>query len=90
MFHLKGLRRILDLKTTFADRANTNLKVLELAESEIDRNGRTHGEKRVRLMSEAIRDRSEQELWNVLRLQNEGPRRQMTFRKETAKPPGVK
>ena len=58
VFHLKGLRIILGLNTTFVKRANTNQRVLEIAEQEANK-GRGEGQvkKRVVLMSEVLKDK---------------------------------
>ena len=87
VFHLKGLRQVLGLKTRFIDRANTNEKVLKLAEAEINKGRKGGGVmKRVRRISEIIEDRSIQELGEVLRLDNSDPRRMVTFLESTAAP----
>ena len=39
-FQLKGLRQILHLKTTYIDRDNSNAKVFELANKELNRNSK--------------------------------------------------
>ena len=87
VFNLKGLRQILGLETTFIERANTNEKVLKLAEAEINNRRKGGGVmKRVRRISEIIEDRSIQELGEVLRLDNSDPRRMVTFLESTAAP----
>ena len=86
-FHLSGLRRILGLKTTFIVRSNTNEKVLRVAEEEINKGRNTGGErKRIRIMSERIKDKSAQELGELLRLEDSDPRRKVTFLSSSAQP----
>ena len=95
-FHLKGLRRILRLPTTFVDRTMTNRKVLEIAEAESNKNtANRHAryeprtkrdQKQIKLVSEVLNDRSKKMLGDILR---EGPRdlrRQVTFNDDTPFP----
>ena len=88
-FHLRGLRRILGIPTTYIDRAATNKRVLEAAENEISKKGRRKGGqpcKKIKLMSEVITDRSRELLGDIMRLDTNELKRQVTFQGETPHP----
>ena len=52
VFHLKGLRKILKMDTTYIDRENTNLRVIQEANQQIENAG---GKKHIVLFSEAYK-----------------------------------
>ena len=86
VLHLKGLRSILGLRPTYIDRANTNQKVLDLAEAEMNKN--TVGDhakwKKINLVSVTVKQRSLRESGEILRLSNDDIRRIVTFRRDGA------
>jgi hypothetical protein len=86
VFHLRGLRRKLGLKTTYIDRTNTNKRILEIAEQEANKDRKEGDRKRIRLMSEIVKERCIKELGEVLRLGKDDPRRKVTFLNDSAKP----
>ena len=86
VFHLRGLRRILGLKTTYIYRTNTNKRILEIAEQESNNDRKEGDRKRIRLMSEIVKERCFKELEEVLRLGKDDPRRKVTFLNDSAKP----
>ena len=88
-FHLKGLRQILGLRTTYVERANTHQRVLGIAEESINRkegNDKQTKGKTIKLMSTLIKEKSIEELGEIIRLPREDPRRQVTLEEEGAKP----
>ena len=89
VFHLRGLRRILGLPTTYIDRAYPNKRVLEIAEEEANRaeeGQQIRKWKRIKLVSEILVDRSRDMLGEVLRQDPTDLMRQVTFRDETSCP----
>ena len=88
VLHLKGLRSILGLRPTYIDRANTNQKVLDLAEAEMNKN--TVGDhakwKKIKLVSVTVKELSLREFGEILRLSNDDIRRIVTFRRDGADP----
>ena len=54
-FHLMGLRRILQMDTTFINRSNANAMVLQRANAAV---GAREGEKRIRLLADYLRDKA--------------------------------
>jgi hypothetical protein len=81
-FQLKGLRRILHLKTTFIDRNNTNEFVVQKANEALNA-GRYHlppaQQKQVRIFSEYLREKQLTLFGHVLRAPNQDPMRITTF-----------
>ena len=81
VFHLKGLRKILRMSTTFINRANTNKKVLQEATKVAYHKD---GDNRVlRLYSDQHKDRKAKLLGHIARASNEDPLRQVTFQADT-------
>ena len=83
-FQLKGLRKILGMRTTFIDRSNTNRRVLDVASRCV--NPPKHPGKDVKIFSEYVSDKSQALLAHIIRSQPEDPMRQCTFEKDTNLP----
>ena len=81
VFQLKGLRQILNMKTTFVNRANSNARVLE----EASKHAYPHPQdkRQVRLFSEQHKERKASLLGHVARAATEDPLRQVTFQAES-------
>ena len=91
-FQTKGLRKILNLKTTFYDRANTNQTSFETA-NQIIHNTRVPQEgnnpinnKNIKQFSEMITHTKTKLVGHILRSNNEDPLRQCTYEIDTADP----
>ena len=83
-FQLKGLRKILGMKTTFIERANTNQKVFENANAVLNtRRGRSA---HVQTFSEYLGRKQEILLKHIVRLPNEDSLRQATLEPSSAIP----
>ena len=90
VLHFKGLRKILELKTTFIDRANTDERVYETAQDILHEINKTRLEKRqkleenvarqVRPATETLTEKKLNLQGRVLRREFEHPLRQVTFR----------
>ena len=89
-FHLRGLRQILKIKTTFVDRSQTNKVVLAKANRELRRRpkGKEKGNKpnKLVLMGESLRKNAETTLGHFIREPEEEPTRQATFKGKSLKP----
>ena len=74
-FQLKGLRKILKMKTTYIDRSNTNKRVREEAATKMDL-----ARKRVPNISKQVTGAQHKLLMHTLREAEEAPTRKATFR----------
>lgn len=83
-FQLKGLRKILNMKTTYIDRANTNKKVFEKANSIKNPKG-TEG-KNIKTYEQYVHAKQNQLLSHIVRTDNSDPMRQCTLAEGTAYP----
>ena len=81
-FQLKGLRRILNLPPTHIDRANTNTKIFELANVELNR-GRKGPPRQIQQTSAYLESKALSLLTHIIRLPQEDPLRQVTFTRDT-------
>ena len=82
-FQLKGLRKILKMKTTFVERCNTNAKVFEEA------NRFKTNEKRIKPFSVYIEEKQEALLKHLVRAESSDPLRMSTLRFNSPLPCGV-
>jgi hypothetical protein len=88
-FHLKGLRKILNMKTTFVDRANTNeavyRKAFQVLQTENEKKpprlqkAKEHMTKQVRPISEGLEAKKLSLLGHVIRREFHHPTFQVTF-----------
>ena len=76
-FQLKGIRKILNMKTTFITRANTNERVFERAN--VIANPKSKPNKNIRTFSHYVQGRQESLLKHIVRSSNEDPLRQCTL-----------
>ena len=83
-FQLKGLRKILRLDTTFINRANTNKRVFELANSIKNPEGRLN--KDIRSFSSYVQSKQQAHVKHLVRAPNSDPIRQATLEPSTACP----
>ncbi len=83
VFHLKGLRQILRLKTTYIDRANTNAKVYAMAQRILDQ-GPSRGRSGCFPFAQDYLDRRLKWLGHLLRQCDYDPERLVTFHPGTA------
>ena len=83
-FQLKGLRRILKIKTTYVERANTNKKVFEQANAIVNPNNTTG--KHIKPFSEYIQTQQHKFLAHIVRAQPNDPLRECTLQKNTPYP----
>ena len=74
-FRLKGLRKILNMETTYINRANTNEEVYRRANAE----ARTAGENHIRPLSQVLQEKRIKLLGHIIRRPREHPQRQTTF-----------
>lgn len=83
-FHLRALRQILRMRTTYVDRRNTNAEVVARANAALRddhlRRNRPGPPRRISLFSDYLRARSLTLLGHILRSPPEDPVRQATFR----------
>ena len=73
-FQLKGLRKILNLKTTYVDRNNTNQRVYEQAQEKVNE-GLTEGSKSrktIQRLSEYYEDKRRQVTLGIIKHRNTG------------------
>jgi hypothetical protein len=85
IFQLKGLRKILKLKTTYIDRINTNHIVYEKANEAVG--SVTSGEERkIKPLTETLEKRKIKLLGHILRREREHPQHQITFSNNNALP----
>ena len=82
-FHLRGLRRILKLPTTFIDRRNTNMRVYELASEMAFPNQPT---KRIKPFSQELDERRVKLAGHILRAQASDPLRQVSYQAGSGDP----
>ena len=80
-FQLKGLRRILKMKTAFVDRANTNQKVFEKANA--IRNPKSLPNKNIQTFTEYIEKQQQKLLTHTIRADEQDPLRQCMLEKGT-------
>ena len=80
-FQLKGLRKILKLKTTFYDRDNTNRRVLELATR-----GMGNKDEQIQLLSEFHMSRRKWMLAKLITLKHHDPSARVALEVETLMP----
>ena len=83
-FHLKGLRKILDMKTTFINRANTNQEVFRRANMALHHRN-NHSDK-IQKISEMLCQRRVALVGHILRQPRTNPLRNVCFRQSTAAP----
>ena len=76
-FQLKGLRKILKLKTTFVDRTNTNTKVFDMAN--LHQNPNNVAGKSIKPFSEYIQKKSKSLLGHIVRADAADPMRICTL-----------
>ena len=75
-FQLKGLRKILQMKTTFVDRTNTNERLLAEANLQAQRN---NDEDRIKLFSEAYKEQRGKSCVRLLQRRVSDPIRHTTL-----------
>ena len=88
-FHLKGLRKILEMKTTFIDRANTNERVYQKAQEVLNAKNQAkpvHNQapetwlaRQVRPITEVLNEKKQNLLGHVIRRDFLHPLQQGTF-----------
>jgi len=83
-FQLKGLRKILNLKTTFVERSNTNNKVFQQAN--LIKNPQNTPNKNILTFETYIRNTQEALFKHLVRLPETDPVRQCTFEPNSAIP----
>ena len=84
-FQLKGLRKILNLQTTYVQRENTNELVYSTANEAL--NAPTAGPfRKVKPMTEKLEERKLKLLGHVLRRERQHPQHQVTFSTTSAMP----
>ena len=76
-FQLKGIRKILNIQTTYMNRANTNARVFERASTIA--NPKSKPNKNIRPFSHYVQTRQESLLKHVVRSTNDDPLRQCTL-----------
>ena len=81
-FHLRGLRKILRMPTTYVDRRNTNQRVYQIA-SQITYPA---GEARIKPFTETLDDRRTKLAGHILRATDRDPMRQVTYQPGSANP----
>jgi hypothetical protein len=83
-FQMRGIRQLLKIAPTHVDRNNSNKKVLELAEERINTNKEGEPEspnrKTIKLISEVLLKRAQCELGEIIRLPEDDPRKEVTFK----------
>ena len=77
-FQLRGLRKILGMDTTYANRANTNARVNERANAEIG------GLNKVKLFSELLMDKRAKLAGHIMRAPQQDPLRQVSYQPDSA------
>ncbi len=87
-FQLRGYRQIMKIKTTFVDRANTNVEVYKQVEEELNRVAKRSRPKKQRIIQVGAKiiALSIQTLGELIRLDNDNPLRKVTFYPSSAKP----
>lgn len=81
-FHLRGLRKILRMQTTFVDRRNTNCRVYEVASQA----AYPDGHDRVKPFTEVLDERRVRLASHILRAEATDPLRQVTYKPGSAVP----
>ena len=84
VFQLKGLRKILGLKTTFIDRANSNKEVFRQANAERNPNGEPN--KEIRSFQSYVEYKQEALLKHLVRADENDPLKMATFEPDTVVP----
>jgi len=98
-FHLRGLRKILNIPTTFIDRSNTNQYVINKANEAMNHNAnnRTNrnvngtvqqlpNKKQIVLFSDMLKNKRMKLAEHIIRAPSSDPLRQVTYEMNTAKP----
>ena len=87
-FHLRGLRKILNIATTYINRANTNQQVINRANCAVGYNASDPNckVKPVVLFSEMLANKRVSLAQHIIRSNNNDPLRQCTYEKDSAKP----
>ena len=91
-FQLKGLRQILKLETTYINRENTNERVIELANEELNRRDENirrrnrHIRKSIVKFTDYIDKQALKLFGHLVRAPNDDPMRQVTFQAGNCKP----
>ena len=82
VFQLKGLRKILGVKTTYIDRTQDNKKVMETAQEKIDE-ATPHGktQKQLKPFSEVWQERKMKLFNKIITAKDDCPLRSVTFQK---------
>ena len=81
-FQLKGLRKILNMTTTYIDRANTNEEVFRRANEAIGSAQNRH----IRPLSEVLQEKRKKLLGHIIRRSRDHPQHQVTFATRTLIP----
>jgi len=81
-FHLRGLRKILDLKTTYLDRNNSNQRVLQAATQIAYAE---QPERKIELFSEQLKQKRIKLAGHILRANEVDPLRQVSYQTQSAK-----
>ena len=86
-FQLRGLRKILNLNTTFVNRANTNASAINKANQEINANRPNWAQRRhVLLFSEVLMDERARLAEHVITRERNDPLRQVSYVPASATP----
>ena len=75
---LRGLRQILNLQSTYMNRAHNNAYVMQKANQEINRN-RTNNLREIKLFSELVQQKRCKLVGHILRTPPEDPLRQVSY-----------
>ena len=81
-FQLKGLRKILNMSTTYIDRANTNEEVFRRANAAISEGHHKY----IRPLSEVLKEKRRKLLGHIIRRPHDHPQHQATFATRTLIP----
>ena len=77
-FQLRGLRKILGMDTTYANRANTNARVIEKANAEISRLNK------IKPFSELLMEKRAKLPGHIMRTPQQDPLRQVSYQPDSA------
>ena len=89
IFQLKGLRKILGVKTTFVDREKDNDKLYETAQRHIDRSTpptQRHHVKQVKRFSQVYEQRQIKLLSKIINMPEDSPPKVVTFEHDSLHP----
>ena len=84
-FHLKGLRKILNMRTTYIDRSNTNQEVHRRANEAL---GNSEGEC-IRPLSKVLQEKRRKLLGHIIRRPRQHPQHQLAFASRNLHPQRV-